>query len=93
VTLASLTHKDVTTMLGPLDDVTVAKVIATGASAEELAQAQAWLGNDEVLVNAGKPLPAGCVGELVEIVAALSSRKRRSRISRSRPKADAKTRG
>jgi hypothetical protein len=71
VTLASLTHKDVTTMLGPLDDVTVAKVIATGASAEELAQAQAWLGNDEALVNAGKPLPAGRVGELVEIVAAI----------------------
>jgi hypothetical protein len=64
-----LTQKDVTTMLGPLDDVTVATIIATGATADELAQAQAWLCNDEALINAGKPLPAGRVGELVEIVA------------------------
>jgi len=66
-----LTQKDVTAMLGPLDDVTVARIIATGASVEELAQAQAWLANDEALVNEGKPLPAGRVGELVDIVAAI----------------------
>ena len=67
--MTSLTQKDVTTMLGSLDDVTVAKIIATGATADELAQAQAWLCNDEALINAGKPLPAGRVGELIEIVA------------------------
>jgi hypothetical protein len=69
--VTSLTRKDVTAMLGPLDDVTIAQLIATGASAEELAQAQAWLANDEALMNAGKPLPAGRVGELVEIVVAI----------------------
>jgi hypothetical protein len=58
-------------MLGPLDDVTIAQIIGTGASAEELAQAQAWLNNNEPLMNAGKPLPAGRVGQLVEIVAAI----------------------
>jgi len=58
-------------MLGPLDDVTVAKIIATGATADEVAQAQAWLCNDEALINAGKPLPAGRVGELVAIVAVI----------------------
>ncbi len=51
--------------------MTIAKLIATGASAEELVQAQAWLANDEALMNAGKPLPAGRVGELVDIVAAI----------------------
>ena len=66
-----LTHKDVTTMLGPLDDVTIAQIIATGASTEELAQAHAWLTNNEPLMNAGKPLPSGRVGELVDIVAAI----------------------
>jgi hypothetical protein len=66
-----LTHQDVTAMLGPLDDVTIAQIIGTGASAEELAQAQAWLNNNEPLMNAGKPLPAGRVGQLVEIVAAI----------------------
>lgn len=69
--MTALTHKDVTAMLGPLDDVTIAELIATGASAEELAQAQAWLANDEALMNAGKSLPAGRVGELVDIVAAI----------------------
>jgi hypothetical protein len=66
-----LSHRDVTAMLGPLDDVTIAEIIATGASADELAQAHAWLGNDEALINAGKRLPAGRVGQLVEIVAAI----------------------
>jgi hypothetical protein len=38
------------------DDVTIAKIIATGATAEELAEAQAWIANDEPLINAGRPL-------------------------------------
>jgi hypothetical protein len=46
-----LTHKDVTAMLGPVDDVTVAEIIATGATAEELGEAKAWLTNDEALMN------------------------------------------
>jgi len=67
---AQLTRKDVIAMLGELDDVAVADIIATGATPEELAQAHAWLTNDEALINAGKPLPTGRVGRLVEIVAA-----------------------
>jgi hypothetical protein len=55
---------------GELDDVTVANIIATGATPQELAEAQAWLANDEALINAGRPLPTGRVGQLVEIVAA-----------------------
>lgn len=66
-----LSHQDVTAMLGPLDDVTIAQIIGTGASPHELAQAHAWLTNNEPLMNAGKPLPSGRVGQLVEIVAAI----------------------
>lgn len=69
--MASLTHRDVTAMLGPLDDVTVAKIIATGATAEELARAHAWLTNNEALMNTGEPLPSGRAGQLVEIVSAI----------------------
>ena len=63
-----LTRDDVITAVGDIDDVTIAEIIATGASAEELANAQAWISNDEPLMNAGKPLPSGRVGELVEIL-------------------------
>ena len=63
-----LTRDDIITAAGDIDDVTIAEIIATGASAEELAEAQAWISNDEPLMNAGKPLPSGLVGELVEIL-------------------------
>jgi hypothetical protein len=68
--MGALSRSDVLKMLGELDDVTVADVIATGATLKELAEAQAWLTNDEALINAGKPLPSGRVGQLVEIIAA-----------------------
>jgi hypothetical protein len=57
--------------LGDVDEAAVAKVLATGASREELAQAQAWIDNDEPLVNSGKPLPAGRVAQLVAILTTL----------------------
>jgi len=68
--MTSLTHKDVMTMLGPLDDAVVAGIIATGATIEELAEARAWLTNDEALINSGKPLPSGRVADIIEIMAA-----------------------
>jgi hypothetical protein len=66
----TLSRKDVIEMLGELDDIAAADIIATGATRQELAQAHAWLANDEALINAGKHLPSGRVGRLVEIIAA-----------------------
>jgi uncharacterized membrane protein YkvA (DUF1232 family) len=66
-----LTRKDVIATLGPLDDVTIASILASGATAEELAEAQAWLENDEPMINAGKPLAGGRVARLVDILATL----------------------
>jgi hypothetical protein len=57
--------------VGPADDVTIAEIIGTGATVDELAEAQAWIANDEPLINAGKPLPSGRVGELIEILSEL----------------------
>ena len=37
----------------------------------ELAEAQAWMANDEPLLNAGKPLATGRVRELVDILSEL----------------------
>jgi hypothetical protein len=66
-----LTRDDVIKAVGPADDVTVAEIIGTGATVDELAEAQAWIANDEPLINAGKSLPSGRVGELIEILSEL----------------------
>jgi hypothetical protein len=68
-----ITRDDAIKALGGADDVAIAQIIGTGATVDELAQAQAWLANDEPLMNAGKPLPSGRVGELVEILTELES--------------------
>jgi hypothetical protein len=66
-----VTRDDVTKAIGRVDDVTIAEIIGTGAMADELAEAQAWIANDEPLINAGKPLPSGRLGQLVEILTEL----------------------
>jgi hypothetical protein len=66
-----LTRDDVIKAVGRADDVTIAEIIGTAATVDELAEAQAWIGNDEPLMNAGRPLPSGRVGELIEILAEL----------------------
>jgi hypothetical protein len=38
-----------------------------------LAEAQAWMANDEPMLNAGKPLATGRVRELVDILSELES--------------------
>ena len=66
-----ITRDDVIKAIGAADDVTIAQIIATGATVEELAEAQAWLANDEPLLNSGRPLATGRVRELVDILAEL----------------------
>lgn len=68
-----LTREDVTRAVGRADDVTIAQIIGTGATVDELAEAQAWIVNDGPLINAGKPLAKGRVGELVEILTELEA--------------------
>jgi hypothetical protein len=70
--MSTLTRKDVTEMFGELEDVVIAKVIATGATREELAEAHAWLANDEPLMNTGRSLPSGRAARLVDIIAAIN---------------------
>jgi hypothetical protein len=72
-TMNRLTRDDVIRAVGEVGDVTIAEIIGTGATAEELAEAQAWIVNDEPLMNAGRPLPSGRIGELVEILEELET--------------------
>jgi hypothetical protein len=80
--MSIVTRKDVTAMLGELDDAVVTEIIATGTAAEELAEAHAWLANDEPLMNAGRPLPSGRVAHVVNIVAAISEEEAGEEIAR-----------
>jgi hypothetical protein len=68
-----LTQDDITRTLGPLDDITVAEIIGTGATVSEWAEAQAWLANDEPLMNAGRRLATGRVREIIDILAELEA--------------------
>jgi hypothetical protein len=66
-----VTRDDIAKAVGRVDDVTIAEIIGTGATVDELAEAQAWIVNDEPLLNAGKPLASGRVRELIDILAEL----------------------
>ena len=68
-----LTRDDVSKAVASADDVTIAQIIGTGATIDELAEAQAWLSNDEPLMNAGKPLATGRVRELIDILSELEA--------------------
>ena len=64
----SMAHKDVVAVLGPIDEALTAQLIATDATAEELARAWAWVNNDEALIGEGCPLPNGKVAELIDLL-------------------------
>lgn len=71
--MTRLTRDDAIKMIGEIDDVAIAEIIGTGATVDELTEAQAWIANDEPLMNAGRQLPSGRVGELVEILTELEA--------------------
>ena len=64
-----LTRDDVIKAVGEVDDVTITQIIGTGATAEELAEAEAWIANEDALLDAGKPPPTGRVREVIDILA------------------------
>jgi hypothetical protein len=66
-----LTRDDVTRVIGRADGVTIAEIIGTGATVDELAEAQAWIVNDEPLMNDGRPLATGRVRQLIDILVEL----------------------
>ena len=63
-----MTREEIQAVLGPVDDTLLAEIAATGASAQELSQAWAWLNAEDALVNDGRPLPSGRVAALVELL-------------------------
>jgi hypothetical protein len=64
----TMIRKEVISVLGPVDDETVAEIIASGASIEELREAWAWAYGDDALMGQGRPLPGTKVGKLIELL-------------------------
>jgi hypothetical protein len=65
-----LTREEVIALIGRSDDEVLTDILKMGASRSELAEARAWIENDEAMLNAGRPIPSGRVARLVEILQA-----------------------
>jgi hypothetical protein len=63
-----LTRAEVIALLGRTDDEVLTDILKMGASRSELAEARAWIENDEAMMTAGRPIPSGRVAHLVEIL-------------------------
>jgi hypothetical protein len=68
-----ITRDDAIRAIGRANETAIAEMIGTGATMDELAEAQAWMANDEPLLNAGKPLAQGRVRQLVDILTDLQA--------------------
>jgi hypothetical protein len=69
--MTAVTRSDIIEAFGPLDDVVVSEIIELDATAADLAEAKAWIANDEVLMNSGRPLASGRVGQIVDVLATI----------------------
>ncbi len=63
-----MTRQDVVSVLGPVDNATIAEIIASGASLEEFREAWAWAFGDEALISQGRPLPGTRVAALIDLI-------------------------
>jgi hypothetical protein len=65
----AITRQEIISVLGPVDDVLIAEIMASGANREELVLAWGWITNEEALVQEGISRPTGRVAELVDLLA------------------------
>jgi hypothetical protein len=71
--MTRITRDDAIRAIGRADEAAIAEMIGTGATRDELTEAQAWMANDEPMLNAGKPLAQGRVRQLVDILSELQA--------------------
>lgn len=64
----TMTRADVVSVLGPVDEATIAEIVSTGASLDELREAWAWTFGDEALMSEGRPLPGARVAALIDLI-------------------------
>lgn len=64
----TLTRDEVRALIGGSDDHVVTEILNMSSSRAELAEARAWLENDETMLNEGRPIPSGRIARLVELL-------------------------
>jgi hypothetical protein len=65
--MSELSRDDVLAVVHPIDDATVAEIIATGASPAEFKQAAAFFGREK-RTHEHRELPPGRVGRVISIL-------------------------
>lgn len=63
-----MTREDVISVLGPVDDITVAEIVSSGATLADLREAWAWVHGDEAMMSEGRALPGTTVGKLIDLL-------------------------
>lgn len=80
--METLTRQEVVDIVGHISDVRIAEIIATGASAAQVAEAFAWLSEDEYLAGELEKQLSGVVERVYEILRADEPDWEEDRISR-----------
>ncbi|GJE32935.1 hypothetical protein [Methylobacterium oxalidis] len=65
-----VTRAEAAAVLGNVDEQVLVDVIATGATKAEVAEAFAWVENDEAMLNEGRAMPGGRAAQVVVILQA-----------------------
>ncbi|QEX20138.1 hypothetical protein FRZ61_00520 [Hypericibacter adhaerens] len=68
--MPGLKPKDIREIVGEIDDQRVTEILALEPTAAELAEAAAWLSDDDAQRHEAAALPAGRVAQICEILAA-----------------------
>jgi hypothetical protein len=63
-----LTREEFIALIGRSDNEVLTDILKTGASRSKLAEARAWIENDEAMLNAGRSILSERVAHLVEIL-------------------------
>ena len=63
-----LTRAETRALIGPSDDATLSAIMGLGVTRAELAEARAWVENDEAMLNEGRRVPTGRIAEVIALL-------------------------
>ncbi len=66
--MSVITGKEVRSILGPIEDSVVARIVELHPTRAEVAAAYSWLSTNDAPMNAGERLGSGKVAEIIDIL-------------------------